>query len=167
MIHRANDLCSKVLWARYSDRVAKGVLNATVRDSIWWRDIFNLCYEDDLGTCWFNVGVRERVGNGSATRFWKDTWCGGNPLNVNFRKLLDLSLQKNKPIINMGKRVEGIWTWSFKWRRNLSNRENLMMTDLCSLLESVPLTHGYGQQTRRDYTRCNQPTKVFRVHQWR
>lgn len=108
MIHEANDLCSKVLWAHYGDPVAKDVMNATGPDLIWWCDIFKLCFEDDGGTCWFDVGVRRRVENGCATRFWKDTWCGGTPLNVSFQKLFHLSLQKIETIKNLGTKTKAV-----------------------------------------------------------
>lgn len=78
LLGEGKDLCSKVIWACYDIRISGGELNATKRDSIWWRDLFNLCFESDAGLCWFDEGIRKKLGNGHLTLFWKDVWCGSS-----------------------------------------------------------------------------------------
>jgi len=65
--------------------------------SSWWREVGMIHDEDgDSGGGWFGNSVRRWMGNGAETLFWTHRWIGGDPLNVRFRRLFDLT--ENKPI---------------------------------------------------------------------
>lgn len=136
---KSNDMCSRVIWARYGNRAEEGVLDVNPRDSIWWRDLYKECFEPGGEACWFDSGLKHIVGCGNLTRFWKQGWCGETPLKTRFRKLFHLSIQKNKSILEMGEWRNGSWSWSFKWRRSLSLRERNMVDELCNVVNGIPL----------------------------
>lgn len=108
-----NDLCNKVIWAWYGNRDAHGTLSVTTRDFIWWRDLNKMCFERRDDGCWFDSGIRRKVGGGGIIRFWKDIWFGVTLIMNDFKKLFHLSVQKNHKVSKMGGRGEGLWVWSF------------------------------------------------------
>jgi len=44
---------------------------------------------------WFDNNIRWVVGNGRKTFFWTDNWLGGVPLNLQFIRLYELSVNKD------------------------------------------------------------------------
>lgn len=44
-LSRGNDLCSKIIWACYGQRLEDGGLSAKASDSIWWRDLLKTCFK--------------------------------------------------------------------------------------------------------------------------
>ncbi|MCI27792.1 putative non-LTR retroelement reverse transcriptase related protein, partial [Trifolium medium] len=49
--------------------------------SSWWREIVRIRDGvDGLGGGWFGESVLKKVGDGSETFFWTDTWIDGTPL---------------------------------------------------------------------------------------
>jgi hypothetical protein len=35
-----------------------------------------------------------KIGNGYSTSFWRDKWCGDEPFSIKYKRLFDLSLNK-------------------------------------------------------------------------
>jgi hypothetical protein len=62
--------------------------------------------------------VSRIVGNGRDTFFWTDLWVGGIALSVQFRRLYDLSVNKNCTVEEMaGLGLEdGGDAWHWRWR---------------------------------------------------
>lgn len=80
-------------------------------------------------------GVRKVVGNGEGTRFWKDKWVGDEPLYSRFGRLFSIASDKNVTIHEKGVWVDGRWNWKWTWRRNLYSWEQLLLEDLCKIIE--------------------------------
>ncbi|XP_057453044.1 uncharacterized mitochondrial protein AtMg00310-like [Lotus japonicus] len=93
-LRRDNDLCSKIIWACYGNREKGGGLNSLNKDSIWWRDLFKVCYNPCSNECWFDTGLKQTIGCGNTVHFWKEKWCGNELLKTSFSKLFHLSIQK-------------------------------------------------------------------------
>ena len=93
-----------------------GCFEVGVKSSLWWKDIFTLCFDDQGAGC-FDENMIRKVGQGDATRFWKDRWCGGNLLKDTFSRLYRLSSQKNYTIQQLGVWDNGVWRWKLKWWR--------------------------------------------------
>jgi hypothetical protein len=69
---------------------------------------------DGLGGGWFGECVQKKVGDGTETFFWTDTWIGGTPLCVRFQRLFDLMVNKLSTVaevFSLGWGV-GVETWS-------------------------------------------------------
>ena len=68
-----------------------------------------------------------KIGNGFKTYFWSDCWVGAVPLRDRFRRLFDLSVYKEKTVVEMCLLGWGeggdAWGW---WRRLLAWEEDLM-----------------------------------------
>lgn len=67
------------------------------------------------------------MGDGGLTRFWEESWVGGEILRVTFPRLFQLSNDKSGLIKDMGSWVGERWVWSWNWRRELFERENVMV----------------------------------------
>ena len=78
--------------------IEKWYLYGGRRASTWWRELVRI--RDDGGS-WFRENVSKVVGNGRGTFFWMDPWLGGIALSVRFRRLHDLSVNKNRTVEEM------------------------------------------------------------------
>lgn len=64
-----------------------------------------------IGSGWFsNVAVR-KVGNGSATLFWKDIWMGYEALCSRLPRLFLISEQKENNAGDMCSWERDLWVW--------------------------------------------------------
>ncbi|RHN74837.1 hypothetical protein MtrunA17_Chr2g0314641 [Medicago truncatula] len=71
-----------------------GMLREGVRRySNWWREVLRV--RDGGGGGLFKESISKKVGDGMVTFFWTDPWVGGVLLAVPFRRLYDLSVNKN------------------------------------------------------------------------
>lgn len=91
---------------------------------------------------WFDIGLQRKIGCGNTVRFWKDEWCCHGLLKTSFHKLFHLSTQKNCSLKDMSEWADGVLNWSFTWRRQLSNREALMVAQLRRFIGSFQLLNG-------------------------
>ena len=67
--------------------------------STWWKDVMFL--ETRMGSNWFSNYVGRKVGNGSMTCFWKDTWVGSMPLHEQFPRLFLISEQQEAKVADI------------------------------------------------------------------
>jgi hypothetical protein len=91
----------RVLAARYGE-VAGRLAGGDRRDSAWCREVSRIC--DKVGVAgggWFAENVVRWVGNGVDTLFWTDSWQGGVPLSVTYRRLFDLATNKSISVADM------------------------------------------------------------------
>jgi hypothetical protein len=63
------------------------------RSSCWWKDLCSVDLHD--GVSWFANNVTRKIGMGSSTLFWKDSWLGHRPLCDIFPRLFSISSQKD------------------------------------------------------------------------
>jgi hypothetical protein len=131
-------LWKKVLEAKYGD-VSR--LNLTLvrgcKPSLWWKDLLGLGVEGD----WILEVFAKEVGDGGATRFWLDPWVGRDPLCSSFPRLFRVALQPELNVKDMGEWVNGIWCWSFKWRRSLWGWEEDLYLKLLEKIVLVSIAH--------------------------
>ncbi|XP_057453126.1 uncharacterized protein LOC130744988 [Lotus japonicus] len=71
--------------------------------------------------------------------FWAENWIGTGSLELRFRRLYNLSCQKREPVKNMGYWENGVWRWSFRWRRRLQGREVGWFEELTGVLRAAQL----------------------------
>jgi hypothetical protein len=83
--------------------------------SSWWKTISKI----DGQTSWFNVHLKNKVGNGAKTLFWRDIWVGDRPLKDVFPRLFSVSTSKDLLVSEAVAWEEGRWRWEVAWRRNL------------------------------------------------
>lgn len=93
-------------------------------------------------------GLEKRVGNGSDTGFWDEFWVGERPLKVSFTRLYNLCLDRFSRVSEMGVWRDGEWAWVWNWRRNLFDRENVVLCDLINLINMHPLNSGAADEWR-------------------
>lgn len=92
------------------------------KDGIWSQMLSNDVITEKVRNI-VESGLMVRVGNGKSTLFWLDKWCDCSPLYLVFPRLYSLSLQKNHFISQMGEWHNGVWSWSFSWRRAMFDWE--------------------------------------------
>jgi hypothetical protein len=56
-------------------------------DSQFWRGIIDNKEE-------YCNNRKMKIGNGYSTSFWRDNWCGDEPFSIKYKRLFDLSLNK-------------------------------------------------------------------------
>ncbi|XP_057443833.1 uncharacterized protein LOC130735985 [Lotus japonicus] len=64
LLNDKSGLCSRIIWAKYGDRTTQGELDVRTKDSVWWKDLFSVCF-DELGGNWFRDGMQRRIGEGA------------------------------------------------------------------------------------------------------
>lgn len=70
--------------------------------SFWWREVAKIRNGvGDDGGGWFEECVARKVGDGVDTYFWYDSWLGGVPFRVHFRRLFDLAVNKSCKVATM------------------------------------------------------------------
>ncbi|MCH91367.1 receptor-like kinase, partial [Trifolium medium] len=126
----------RVLAARYG---MEGGRNG----SSWWREIVKI--RDGVGGLegsWFEECVSKTVGDGVDTYFWIETWLGGIPLSVRFRRLFDLAENKSSMVKEMFLLGWGEGGDAWKWQRCLWAWEEELLGECRVLLHDIILqTH--------------------------
>jgi len=56
--------------------------------------------------------------------FWEENWVGSRALKSVFPRLFSLSLSKESKVTELGAWNNGLWVWTFAWRRSLFEWEN-------------------------------------------
>lgn len=91
----------------------------------------------------FEDNLRRKIGERNDTLFWKDDWLNQGKVIDKHPQLYNLSTQSNCFLKELGHWVNRIWTWDFKWRRELRDtelhlKENLMLVvNLCTLQDGI------------------------------
>lgn len=79
------------------------------------------------------------MGDGGSVRFWEERWVRGECLKQKFKRLYDMSVQKNCLVAELGEwGVEGR-VWKLRWRRNLFAHEQQILDNLMQVLSSVQI----------------------------
>ncbi|GKU92387.1 hypothetical protein SLEP1_g6121 [Rubroshorea leprosula] len=107
------------------------------RGSLWWRDVCRLDYLNTSRVGWLSDGFTLELGEGNSVRFWEDVWLGDTPLSNKFPRLFLNSLDKTKCISQLGHWNNGSWNWSLKWRRPIFSWEEISMSELWRLLQTI------------------------------
>ncbi|PNY16849.1 DNA-directed RNA polymerase [Trifolium pratense] len=76
---------------------------------------------------WFEENLRKVVGDGRDKNFWLDPWVDGESLKVQFSRLYDISIEKNRTVAEMISEEAGekkvLWSWRrglFKWEEEVA-----------------------------------------------
>ncbi|RVX07806.1 hypothetical protein CK203_021931 [Vitis vinifera] len=85
----------------------------------------------------FSKFTRFVVGDGDRIWFWEDLWWGGQPLGVQYPRLLSVVTDKNTPISSILGSTRP-FSWNFNFRRNLSDSE---IEDSEGLMRSLDHLH--------------------------
>jgi len=69
--------------------------------SMWWKEVVKI--RDGVGgdIGWFSDCVVRRVGDGEATLFWHDRWCGDVSFQERFSRSFDLAANKSITVKDM------------------------------------------------------------------
>jgi hypothetical protein len=117
-VYVVSDLWYQILVARYGESDGRVQLGGRGVSS-WRREISRI--RDGTGAGegrgWFTEGLERRVGDGSETVFWSDSWLGGVPLSVRFWRLYDLTLHRSCTVAEMSALGWGEGGAAWVWRR--------------------------------------------------
>jgi hypothetical protein len=130
----------RVLAARYGEEHGK-MLDGGGRASFWWREVVHLRSSNGggVGDGWFCDNVSKVVGNGRKTFFWIDPLLGGIVLSVRFRRLFDLSVNKNRTVEEMFVKGWGEGCEAWEWRTRLWDWEEVLVGECRLFLANVVL----------------------------
>jgi hypothetical protein len=67
--------------------------------SLWWKDVCSI--GTNLNNNWFAQNVVKKLGNGTNTSFWKDTWVGNLSLKDRFPRLFSISTQQEATVAEL------------------------------------------------------------------
>lgn len=65
---------------------------------------------------WFKDNLRRKVRDGIDTFFWTYRWLGGDVLNVRFRRLFELSVNKRVSVADIAQLGWGEGGGAWRWR---------------------------------------------------
>ncbi|KAJ9567941.1 hypothetical protein OSB04_003907 [Centaurea solstitialis] len=92
-------------------------------------EIVYLAYNGNPKSFW------KLVGDGKGTSFWEESWVEAGKLKDTFRRLFLLESSRGATIAERGEIVDGVWRWSWKWRREPRGRELGELEGLMKALE--------------------------------
>ena len=114
---------AKVLDSKYGSWRSLDESRRNSRDSIWWRDLSNVCNAFEEGS-WFRSGIKWKIGCGSKVKFWEDGWLdGGILLLEKYPRMYSISQQQHHFVQQLGVASLGGWDWQLQWRRLLREAE--------------------------------------------
>jgi len=88
---------------------------------------------------WFDNNIRRVVGDERKTFFWTDNWLDGVPLNIQFNRLYELSVNKNCLVEEMARYGWDAGGSGWVWRCRLMAWEEDSVRECASLLNNVVL----------------------------
>jgi hypothetical protein len=94
--------------------------------------------DKDIG--WFKQLVDKKLGCGNNTKFWMDEWVGDQSLASRFPRLYGISEQQGSRVMEMGGRVDGVWRWDLKWRRDFFVWEETLVRELEDMIGRITIT---------------------------
>lgn len=77
--------------------------------SAWWKDLCLLGSVLGIGGDWFEDTVARKMGNGTSTRFWHDSWIGLHPMRLVFPRPFLISVRQEGSVADFGSWVDGVW----------------------------------------------------------
>jgi hypothetical protein len=86
-LEKEDGLWHTIVKEKYMKGKALSVLKKKQGDSQFWRGIMDSKEE-------YCKNRKMEIGNGYATSFWRDKWCGDEPFCIKYKRLFDLSLNK-------------------------------------------------------------------------
>ncbi|GAU39864.1 hypothetical protein TSUD_69120 [Trifolium subterraneum] len=98
---------------------------------------------DDICGGWFGESVMRKVGDGTKTFFWTDTWLDETHLCIRFRRLFDLAVHKSNTVAEMFYLGWGTIGEAWEWRRQLWAWEEEMLGECQNLLHDFFLQAQY------------------------
>lgn len=101
---------------------------------------------------WFLEGVKKIIGDGSRTLFWHDLWSGSVPLSIKFKRLYNMSNCKMMKIQDMGKWIDGNWTWDLSWRRRFFEWEHDLFNQLMEEIQGIEIRASTQDHWRWKFT---------------
>ncbi|KAE9610108.1 hypothetical protein Lalb_Chr07g0183091 [Lupinus albus] len=123
LLKERDNLWCKVLVSKYGHSLGLSheivSRSSFAKHSSWVRDLDLVCHKELVKDHWFWGGLVRRVGDGSNTRFWHDTWPGSSNLTCRYRRLFSISVTPNDNICSFGSWTRDLWEWNFTWRRQL------------------------------------------------
>jgi hypothetical protein len=140
LLHNDQAIWKDVLKSKYGNEVIGKVdLGDEFKPwyaSLWWKDLCSIgC---NLGDNWFSHGVIKKMGNGTNTRFWTDTWVGDVSLQSRFPRLFSISIQKNASVAEVANPGSGVDCWTLSWRMRLFEWEKALLTELLEIITPFP-----------------------------
>ena len=95
----------------------------------------------------FNNFVWWKLGSGKKIKFWEDVWVGGGESMLGKYLRLYIILEKqHHEVHQMELATEGVWEWSFKWRRNLLESELEMASNFMQEIEVIQIQPQYSDK---------------------
>jgi hypothetical protein len=123
LLFNEGEIWKSTLAAKYGNTIVGARLDddggRSREASSWWKTISKI----DGHTSWFNDHLKNKVGNGAKTLFWRDIWVGDRPLKEVFPRLFSVSTSKDLLVSEAGAWAGGQWRWEVAWRRNLFDWE--------------------------------------------
>lgn len=108
-----------------------------------WKKIVKCCHNIDSIGVPFGKSIIRKVGGGSETKFWTDSWCeAGIKLKDLFPRLFALEVEKNCLVSDRWHFCNDIWCGSWNWRfepRGRATSDLEVLTNICNFFISWSL----------------------------
>ena len=90
----------------------------------------------------FAKHITFKMGDGSRIKFWKDSWCGDQPLQTRFPELFRLACDPNATVDTHLRIHDGTHVWDIEFYRPFQDWELEMGVSFMELLYSLPIRRG-------------------------
>lgn len=138
MLNDGDSLWGRVLRSKYGEGVRVSEGNSWRKGSRWWKDLGKVGVCQDKGE-WFSGNVQRVVGDGKLVSFWDECWVGDVKLKQKFKRLFELSEQRDSVVGGVGEWEGERWNWKFRWRRDLFEREKQLLEVFMQEISAVQI----------------------------
>ncbi|GAU37762.1 hypothetical protein TSUD_102790 [Trifolium subterraneum] len=115
--------------------------------SPWWRAIERIRDGGgEIGGGWFGENITKKVGDGSDTFFWTNSWVDETPLCERFGRLFDLAENNSTSVAEMFSLGWGAGGEAWVWRQPLRAWEEEMLEECQTLLLTVSLQDHFSDR---------------------
>lgn len=90
----------------------------------------------------FAKHITFKMGDGSRIKFWKDSWCGDQPLQTRFPELFRLACDPNATVDTHLRFHNATHVWDIEFYRPFQDWELEMGVSFMELLYSLPIRRG-------------------------
>ena len=103
-IEKEEGLWQEIVRQKYLQNPCIAQLKKRQSNSPFWNDLLSI-------RSYFLKGRMIKVGNGSRTDFWQDSWCGSIPLKDQFPALFEIC---NEQVLTIEKALQHDWRLTFR-----------------------------------------------------
>jgi hypothetical protein len=133
ILHQGEGVWREITRSRYGGMFPSphlgGRLGELRSSSLWWKKASLLRAKEGSRLDWFTDVVVLKVGNNITASFWFDPWVEGSSFTDR--------------VVDMGYWVGDKWEWDFRWKREMSMGELVLLKEFVLVVEAKAIMNSF------------------------